>query len=90
MIFGGLLSSREAKAAYNTGFAWENEEEDLNEWPLDESLKTKTYAGIGTAGFSYSRFYQNEQGRIVLEIDFSIFPDSPDNETSGHRTFREQ
>lgn len=75
--------------AYDTNFDWNNSEEDLNEWPLDPNL-IKTNAGIGTAGFSYNRFYYNDQGRIVLEIDLSIFPDAPDDESSAQVTFRNQ
>jgi Rib/alpha/Esp surface antigen-like repeat protein len=85
-----LAANVEVGWAYNTSFGWDNVEEDLNEWPLDASLTTKTYTGIGTAGFSYNRFYWNDEGRIVLEIDFSIFPDAPDNESSAYRTFREK
>ncbi|NMB01774.1 MAG: hypothetical protein GX971_09745, partial [Firmicutes bacterium] len=76
---------------YNTNFDWNDTEEVLNEWPLEEGLE-KVRTGIGTAGFSYSRFYHNDQGRVVLEFDLSIFPDdtSRNDFGSNYRTFRNQ
>ncbi|HHW94839.1 MAG TPA: hypothetical protein GX736_02780, partial [Mogibacterium sp.] len=87
----GLTAKVEAEGGfYSTNFTWDKVEEPLNEWPLDANLTNKTREGIGTAGFSYNRFYWNDHGRIVLEIDLGMFPDALNNETSGYRTFREQ
>ncbi len=91
IVLASLPTKIEAEGSYDTKFSWTNAEEDLNEWPLEEGL-TKTRAGIGTAGFSYNRFYRDDQGRIVLEIDFSIFPDdiTGNDFSSRYTTFREQ
>ena len=87
IVLSSLPTELDAEEGYNTNFGWTNTEEVQYEWPLAEGL-TKTRDGIGTAGFSYSRFYQNDAGRIVLEFDLSIFPDADNNETSNFRTFR--
>ncbi|NLL91069.1 MAG: hypothetical protein GX222_01430 [Ruminococcaceae bacterium] len=89
IVFTGLPMLLQAEGSYETNFQWNNIEEDLNEWPLEPGL-TKTYLGIGTAGFAYSRYYYNDAGRIVLEFDISIFPDAANQETSAYRTFRDQ
>ena len=92
VIFAGLpMIMLKAQEPYKTGFAWFNAEEDLHEWPLEAGL-TKTNAGIGTAGFSYRNYYYNDEGRIVLEFDFSMFGDDPTglDYSSAWRLFREQ
>lgn len=91
MIFSGFSSSVKAAEPYTTNFGWGNEEEPRNEWPLDPNL-TKSYAGVGTAGFAYNRYYYNDLGRIVIEIELSIFPDDTTTNDFGSnfRTFRAQ
>ncbi|NLL50489.1 MAG: hypothetical protein GX245_04540 [Eubacteriaceae bacterium] len=91
MVFTGLPMKVKAAGAYDTNFLWNKTEELQNEWPLDNTL-TKTNAGIGTAGFVYSRYYYDNTGRIVLEFDLSMFPDDPSslNFGSNFRTFRNQ
>lgn len=91
MVFTGLPMKVKAAGVYDTNFLWNKTEELQNEWPLDNTL-TKTNAGIGTAGFVYSRYYYDNTGRIVLEFDLSMFPDDPSslNFGSNFRTFRNQ
>ncbi|MGI6608055.1 MAG: Rib/alpha-like domain-containing protein [Erysipelotrichaceae bacterium] len=91
MVFSGLSVRINAQdSSYETGFEWDNGEEVLNEWPLDPNL-TKTYTGVGTVGFSYNRYYYNDLGQIVLEFDFSVFPDDIVIDFgTAFRTFREQ
>ena len=92
IVFTGFATVVSAQSPYDTNFDWHNTEEEQNEWPLDPSLTGKTHIGIGTAGFSYSRFYYNDNGQIVLEFDISIFPDDsyPTDFNSNIRTFRKQ
>ncbi len=93
IVFAGLPTKVEAGSpgSYNTNFDWDGQEEAEHEWPLPaEPALAKTRTGIGTAGFAYSRFYYNDEGRIVLEIDFSIFPDPANNESSNSKSFRDQ
>ena len=83
IVFAGLPTKVEAESpgSYNTNFDWDGQEEAEHEWPLPaEPALAKTRTGIGTAGFAYSRGYYNDEGRNVLEIDFSILPDTANNE----------
>ena len=91
MVFSGLSNNIKAAEPYTTNFDWDNADELEHEWPLDPNL-TKSYAGIGTAGFSYNRYYYNNNGQIVIEIELSIFPDDTTafDFGSNFRTFRAQ
>ena len=89
IVFTALPAKINAESSYNTNFDWVNEEEAQHEWPLEEGL-SKINTGIGTAGFSYQNYYYNDQGRIVLELELSMFPKSPNNVSSAFRSFREQ
>lgn len=91
MVFTGLFMTVKAAEPYDTGFEWDKDEEVQNEWPLAAGL-VKSYSGIGTAGFSYCRYYYNDQGQIVVEFELSIFPDDTTNNDFGSnfRTFRTQ
>ena len=89
IIFAALPAKINAESSYKTNFDWQNDEEAQHEWPMEDGL-TKTNTGIGTAGFSYQNYYYNDDNRIVLEFELSMFPKSPNQVSSAFRSFREQ
>jgi Rib/alpha/Esp surface antigen-like repeat protein len=86
IVYAAFPMKLEAEESYKTNFNWNNEEEVLNEWPLEDGL-TKSGIGIGTAGFSYRHFYTNDAGQRVLEFELSMFPDSESYSSDSFRTY---
>ncbi len=89
LLFAGMPNKVQSQGSYDTNFSWTTDEEVLNEWSLDPAIKSTSYTGIGTAGFSYHHYYYDEQDRIVLEFELSMFPASAGRELSASRLFRE-
>ena len=89
ILFAIFPTRIKAQKTYDTNFDWIQDEEAQHEWPLEEGL-SKTNTGIGTAGFSYLNYYYNDDNQIVLELELSMFPKSPNNVSSAFRSFREQ
>jgi len=89
LALAGMPGKVQSQGSYDTNFSWTTDEEVLNEWPLDATIQSTSYTGIGTAGFSYHHYYYDEQDRIVLEFELSMFPASAGREVSASRLFRE-
>jgi len=73
LALAGMPGKVQSQGSYDTNFSWTTDEEVLNEWPLDATIQSTSYTGIGTAGFSYHHYYYDEQDRIVLEFELSCF-----------------